>query len=121
MSVQAEYVRCGKRCGTCPHGPYWYEYWREGKRVKKRYVGKVRPKSEAPPVEDPDDAIFDRRRASLSLAKKILGIEGKVLNRQVLDRQYRKLAMLHHPDKGGDARKFSRINTAASYARVHCS
>jgi hypothetical protein len=37
-------VRCGKSgCRSCPHGPYWYAYWREDGRVRSRYVGKERP------------------------------------------------------------------------------
>lgn len=35
-------VRCGKpQCRSCPHGPYWYAYWREGGRRRSRYVGKL--------------------------------------------------------------------------------
>lgn len=37
-------VKCGKancKCATGKlHGPYWYEFWREGSKVKKRYHGK---------------------------------------------------------------------------------
>jgi hypothetical protein len=33
-------VRCGKaNCTRCPHGPYWYAYWREDGRVRSRYLG----------------------------------------------------------------------------------
>lgn len=36
-----ELVRCGKpTCKTCPHGPYWYEYWSEGGKRRSKYVGK---------------------------------------------------------------------------------
>ncbi|MBD0335443.1 MAG: hypothetical protein ICV62_08140 [Cyanobacteria bacterium Co-bin13] len=39
-----EGVKCGKENCRCAsgklHGPYWYEYWREGSRVRKRYHGK---------------------------------------------------------------------------------
>jgi hypothetical protein len=51
-----EKVKCGKaHCRSCPHGPYWYAYRREGKRIKKRYVGKERPANvepSAPPGVD---------------------------------------------------------------------
>lgn len=37
-------VKCGKpgcKCATgALHGPYWYEFWREGGKVRKRYHGK---------------------------------------------------------------------------------
>jgi hypothetical protein len=46
-SYRQQLVRCGKPgCTRCPHGPYWYAFWREGGRVRSRYVGKeplVRP------------------------------------------------------------------------------
>lgn len=47
-SYRQEYVRCGKpACTRCSagtgHGPYWYAYWRERGRLRKRYVGKERP------------------------------------------------------------------------------
>ena len=40
-TFRREYVLCGK----CPkkHGPYWYAYWKEGTRLRKKYVGKHRP------------------------------------------------------------------------------
>ena len=43
-----EYRRCGDRsCRTCRegrgHGPYLYAVWREGKKVKRKYLGKARP------------------------------------------------------------------------------
>ena len=36
-TLAREYVLCGK----CPHkhGPYWYAYWKEGNKSRKRYVG----------------------------------------------------------------------------------
>lgn len=44
VTFRQEMVRCGKKgCTRCPHGPYWYAYWREGGRVKSRYVGKELP------------------------------------------------------------------------------
>jgi len=40
-TMQLELVRCGKmQCKSCPHGPYWYRYWKEGGRTKSKYVGK---------------------------------------------------------------------------------
>lgn len=44
VTYRQQRVRCGKRgCTRCPHGPYWYAYWREGGRLRSRYVGKTPP------------------------------------------------------------------------------
>ena len=44
VTFRQELVRCGKDgCTTCPHGPYWYAYWREDGRTRSRYVGKHLP------------------------------------------------------------------------------
>lgn len=44
VTYRLEQVRCGKEgCTRCPHGPYWYAYWREGGRQKSRYIGKSLP------------------------------------------------------------------------------
>ena len=41
VTYRQELVRCGRpTCTRCPHGPYWYAYWREGGRQRSRYVGK---------------------------------------------------------------------------------
>jgi hypothetical protein len=41
VTYRQERVRCGREgCTTCPHGPYWYAYWREGGRLRSRYIGK---------------------------------------------------------------------------------
>jgi len=41
ITLQLEKVRCGKEtCRKCPHGPYWYGYWRQNGKMKSRYVGK---------------------------------------------------------------------------------
>ena len=68
VSYRQQFVRCGKAgCTRCPHGPYWYAYWREGGRVRSRYLGKnasqgrpdgsIRPPSEGPepPAGPPPD------------------------------------------------------------------
>ena len=53
VSFRQELVRCGKPgCKTCPHGPYWYAYWREGGRVRSRYIGRHHP----PDADDTADA-----------------------------------------------------------------
>ncbi len=41
ISYRLEHVNCGKPgCAKCPHGPYWYAYWREDGKVRSRYIGK---------------------------------------------------------------------------------
>jgi hypothetical protein len=45
ITYRQEHVRCGrKNCTRCPHGPYWYAYWREDGRVRSRYIGKELPR-----------------------------------------------------------------------------
>jgi hypothetical protein len=40
VAYRLEMVKCGKpQCKSCPHGPYWYAYYREGKRLRSRYIG----------------------------------------------------------------------------------
>ncbi len=54
VSYRQEYVRCGKeRCNKCPHGPYWYAYWREDGKTRSRYIGRQLP-GEAPAPVVPD-------------------------------------------------------------------
>lgn len=49
VTYRQERVRCGREgCTRCPHGPYWYAYWREGGRLRSRYIGKRPPEAEAP-------------------------------------------------------------------------
>lgn len=53
VTYRLEEVRCGKRgCTRCPHGPYWYAYWREDGRLRSRYIGKTLPE----PAEAPNSA-----------------------------------------------------------------
>ncbi len=51
VTYQLQYRKCGSAsCHTCQytrgHGPYWYGYWYENKRLVSGYVGKVRPTTE---------------------------------------------------------------------------
>lgn len=43
IHYRREYIRCGRKCRRCPHGPYWYAYDRRGAFLRKRYVGKELP------------------------------------------------------------------------------
>jgi len=39
-TIRKEYVKCGKvHCSRCRHGPYYYAYWGEKGRLKKKYIG----------------------------------------------------------------------------------
>jgi hypothetical protein len=40
ITFRLEKVCCGKNCKGCPHGPYWYGYWREGGKTRSKYIGK---------------------------------------------------------------------------------
>jgi len=46
-TYRQEYVRCGRKGCSCRttkgHGPYWFLYWREGAKLRKKYLGKTRP------------------------------------------------------------------------------
>lgn len=49
VSYRLEPVTCGKPgCTRCPHGPYWYAYWREDGRVRSRYIGRNLPPGVSP-------------------------------------------------------------------------
>ncbi len=43
VSYRRQHVRCGKGCGSCPHGPYWYAFWKEDGRTRSQYIGGVLP------------------------------------------------------------------------------
>ena len=44
VGYRLEGVKCGKRgCTRCPHGPYWYAYWRESGKLRSKYIGKDLP------------------------------------------------------------------------------
>ncbi len=46
-NIREEFIRCGKEsCNDCPHGPYYYAYWKDSttKKLKKKYIGQFNPK-----------------------------------------------------------------------------
>lgn len=48
VTYRQEMVRCGKQgCTKCPHGPYWYAYYREDGRLRSRYIGRDLPDDRA--------------------------------------------------------------------------
>jgi hypothetical protein len=40
VTIRQEYVKCGNPDCQNSHGPYLYAYWKQDKKLKKRYVGK---------------------------------------------------------------------------------
>jgi hypothetical protein len=43
-TIREEFVKCGKEfCLQCPHGPYYYAYWKDSttKKLKKKYLGSM--------------------------------------------------------------------------------
>ena len=49
VTYRQERVRCGRtNCTRCPHGPYWYAYWREDGRLRSRYIGRELPEGTGP-------------------------------------------------------------------------
>jgi hypothetical protein len=128
VTYRSEFRECGKRCSGCPHGPYWYAYWREGGKLKSRYIGKELPREEkkddapAEPAKPAPphlwDAILSDQTANLRLAREILGI-GPGATLADARRAYYRIASELHPDKqvGGDQRPFCRANAAWAYLR----
>ncbi len=39
-TIRQEYVKCGNPDCQNSHGPYLYAYWKQDKKLEKRYVGK---------------------------------------------------------------------------------
>jgi hypothetical protein len=118
-TYRSEWVKCGNpRCRSCPHGPYWYAYKRDGKKIRKRYVGKVRddlaPPAPPPAAPDPWDRILCGTTASAALALEILGF-ATMPGRADLGARWRRLAKERHPDRGGSERRFAQTETAYRY------
>jgi hypothetical protein len=46
-NIREEFIKCGKEnCNYCPHGPYYYSYWKDPatKKLKKKYIGRFDPR-----------------------------------------------------------------------------
>lgn len=57
VTYRQEHVRCGKDgCNSCPHGPYWYAYWKDEGRTRKSYIGRYLPGQPLEPVVPDRDA-----------------------------------------------------------------
>ena len=49
LTYRLEPVKCGKEgCKSCPHGPYWYAYYREDGKLRSRYIGRELPDGHDP-------------------------------------------------------------------------
>lgn len=52
-TLQIKAIYCGKsNCSSCPHHFYIYAYWKEGKRTKCKYVGKLGNKTTDEKIKD---------------------------------------------------------------------
>jgi hypothetical protein len=61
-SIREEHIKCGKSCLMCPHGPYYYAYWKdENGKLKKKYIGTKFDESWKKPCKE-------RNKAFISLA-----------------------------------------------------
>ncbi len=49
-TIREEFIKCGKDiCNLCPHGPYYYVYWKDKKddnksKLRKRHLGVIDPR-----------------------------------------------------------------------------
>ncbi len=50
-TIREEFIKCGKpSCNNCPHGPYYYAYWKDKSKygniskLKKKYIGVMDPR-----------------------------------------------------------------------------
>lgn len=142
VHLQCEYVRCGnRRCRSCPHGPYWYAYWREDGKLKSRYVGKTDPRQgvhKTPSGKGPDpvgktvppgggaevhktpphpwDRVFSRQTITPALCYEILGVRSFCPFSEVAS-AYKQLILEAHPDHGGDGVKARWYTAAYTYLK----
>jgi hypothetical protein len=66
-TIRKEYVKCGNpNCYRCKHGPYYYGYWIENGKLKKKYIGRYDPRKETNKENDLENPFDD----NLSYAEK---------------------------------------------------
>ena len=52
-TIRKEYIKCGNPCCyRCKHGPYYYGYWKENGKLKKKYIGRYNPREETKKEDD---------------------------------------------------------------------
>lgn len=104
--------------GGRTHGPYWYEYWREGARTRKRYWGRRRPSPrDFAEDETRDRGRYDRGRMRMAHDRGLLGL-GDVYTSTELRRAYRRASFETHPDRGGNAARFRMVQIAYANLRA---
>lgn len=63
ITFRYETVRCGKEnCSRCPHGPYWYAYWKENGRTRSRYIGRTLPTAARQSYDSKHQARLEKRK-----------------------------------------------------------
>jgi hypothetical protein len=88
ITYREQFSRCGKaecrRCapGNRGHGPYWYAYWREGGRLRSRYLGKRSPPELLSPdsASDPPSRPDHGPRQTMTNLRALLHTLGKILD-----------------------------------------
>ncbi len=101
LTVIQETRRCGRPACKCMrlgerHGPYWYGYWREGKRTRSIFIGRELPADTSAPA-----AIRMVRRwampnePTMRASLRVLGVRKPGLAGQA----FRQLQKLYHPDR----------------------
>lgn len=124
VAYRCQYIRCGKKnCKACPHGPYWYSFYRESGKMKSRYHGKADPRPRADEqaehkAPDPFADIYCRQTATPALAFRILGIPPSD-NMATVRRAYLLLVKQCHPDVGGEPGVFQRVEAAWSFLKSY--
>jgi hypothetical protein len=52
-TIRKEYVKCGNPfCYKCKHGPYYYGYWKQNGKLKKKYIGLYDPREQTKKEND---------------------------------------------------------------------
>jgi hypothetical protein len=124
-TYRCEFVNCGKCKGGCAHGPYWYAYWKENGRLRKRYIGKLDPRPDAQnravPAVLPDDvyeAILKEETASYPVACAVLNLEPGAFNEYHARERWIQLRKAYRMPSPENARMRMAINAAWGFLRT---